>query len=164
VLEERRRRTVEQWGSVGSESEELSDGWPVGRCGTQFWSGFDYQHTENRVAVAIVMPVIVMAIVGAAGCQVIVIGWFGIMVMGMVAIVMMKTLFRHFDVQMATHILYRRPGDLERDEQHEKDGKDAIHGGSLAEFSSEVMPGLRSPDATFPAIVPPGGGTCLGDG
>ena len=53
---------------------------------------------------------------------------------------MMKALLRCFAIQMAVYPLCRRPGDLERNEQHEKDGKETTHGVSLVDYSIVVMP------------------------
>lgn len=74
---------------------------------------------------AIVVTVIVVALLGEAICDVIVMINIGIVVV--VVIVIMKDRCRFFMVQMTMHALHRRPSELEGNDQHEEDGKRTTH-------------------------------------
>lgn len=73
----------------------------------------------------IVVTVIVVALLSEAICDVVVMIIITIVVM--VIIVIMKDRCRFFMVQMTMHAFYRRPGELEGNDQHEEDGKRTTH-------------------------------------
>ncbi len=92
---------------------------------------------------AVMVPVVVVAVVGVASSQIVLIVQSGIMMMIMVVIMIMKARSRYFVTQMPVHALYRRPDELERDKQHEQDGEEVTHGGSLADYPAEAIPIFR---------------------
>lgn len=65
---------------------------------------------------AVMVPVVVMAIIGIASGKAVVIDCPVIM-MVMVVIVRVESQYRSFVVQMAMQVLRRRPGELERDDK-----------------------------------------------
>lgn len=86
----------------------------------------DDQHAEDVMAMPVMVPVAVMAVIGIASGKAVVIGCPVIM-MVMVIIVSVESRYRYFVVQMAMQALRRRPGELERNNEHEKDGDEATH-------------------------------------
>lgn len=75
---------------------------------------------------AVMVPVVVMSVRDVPGCKAVVIDRIGIM-MVMVVIVRVESRYRSFVAQMTMQALRSRPGELERDDQHEEDGKKAVH-------------------------------------
>lgn len=75
---------------------------------------------------AVMVPVVVMAVRGVPGCKAVVIDCIGIM-MVMVVIVRVESRYRSFVAQMTMQALRRRPGELERNDEHQEDDKKAAH-------------------------------------
>ena len=77
------------------------------------------------MVMAVVVTVIVVALLSEDICDVVVMINIGFVLM--VFIVIMKNGCRFFMVQMTMHAFYRRPGELEGNDQHEEDGKHTTH-------------------------------------
>lgn len=75
---------------------------------------------------AVMVPIVVMAVIGIASGKAVVIDCPVIM-MVMVVIVRVESRYRSFVAQMAMQALRRRPGKLERNDEQEKDGDEATH-------------------------------------
>lgn len=75
---------------------------------------------------AVMVPVVIMAIRGVACCKTIVIDSIGMMMI-MVVIVKVESRYRSFVAQMTMQALRRRPSELERNDEQEKDGYEATH-------------------------------------
>ncbi len=80
--------------------------------------------------VAIGMPVVTMATATTTfdGC---VVRRMSAAAMFVVTIVRMESQDRHISAHMAVQALRRRPGELERNKEHQHDGKDTAHGRRL---------------------------------
>lgn len=89
----------------------------------QLW--FEGDNVEDGMVMAIMVTVIIVALRWKAVCGVSVM--INIVIVVMVVIVKMKNGCRYFMVQMTMHALHRRPGELERKDQHEEDGKRTTH-------------------------------------
>lgn len=75
---------------------------------------------------AVMVPVVVMSVRGVASSKTVAIDRISIM-MVMVVIVRVESRYRSFVAQMAMQALRRRPGELERNDEQEKDGDEATH-------------------------------------
>ena len=95
---------------------------------------------------AVVVTVIVVALLGEATSHFVVM--INIAIMVMVVIVIMENGCRSFVIQMTIHALHRRPGELERNDQHEEDGKHTTH--RLIVPKSDKGLGIRSFGDTKP--------------
>lgn len=74
---------------------------------------------------AVVVTVIVVALLSEVISDVVVM--INIAIVVMVVIVIMEDGCRSFMIHMAMHAFHRRPGELERNDQHEEDGKQSTH-------------------------------------
>lgn len=93
--------------------------------------------------VAVVMPVAVV-LRGHVGRE----GAFVVdrrVVVMMIVIVDVKAGNRLLTVHVAVHARSPRPGKLERQQQHEEEGKQTTHRGIVAERPGNCLPGRRSP-------------------
>jgi len=75
---------------------------------------------------AVMVPVVVMSVRGVASSKTVAIDRISIM-MVMVVIVRVESRYRSFVAQMTMQALRRRPGELERNDEQEKDGDEATH-------------------------------------
>lgn len=75
---------------------------------------------------AVMVPIVVMSVRGVASSKTVAIDRISIM-MVMVVIVRVESRCRSFVAQMAMQALRRRPGELERNDEQEKDGDEATH-------------------------------------
>ena len=89
----------------------------------QLWLEDD--NVEDGMVMAVVVTVIVVALLSEDICDVVVM--INIAIVVMVVIVIMENGCRSFVIQMTIHALHRRPGELERNDQHEEDGKHTTH-------------------------------------
>ena len=102
------------------------------------------------MVMAIVVTIIIVVLLRKAAAGVVVMINLGIVVM--VVIVIMKDGCRCLLIQMTMHALYRRPGELEGNDQHEEDGEHTTHGpivpksdcGPGSRFSCDTVPGLAA--------------------
>jgi len=99
------------------------------------------QHAEDGMVMAVMVPVVVMAIRGVAGCKTVVVDSIGIMMI-MVVIVKVESRYRSFVAQMTMQALRRRPGELERNDEQEKDGYEAAHRRIVPECIQRLGAGL----------------------
>lgn len=97
----------------------------MGQGFAQIQLGLEDDNVENGMEMTIVVTVIVEALLSEAISDVVVMINIGIVVM--VVIVIMEDGCRSFMVQMTMHAFYRRPGELEGNDQHEEDGKHTTH-------------------------------------
>ncbi|MDP1704585.1 MAG: hypothetical protein Q8L42_07730, partial [Sulfurimicrobium sp.] len=77
----------------------------------------------------------------ATGCKNVMIDSIGIMMI-MVVIVKVESRCRFFVAQMTMQVLRRRPGELERNDEQEKDGYEATHRRIVAESILRLGAGL----------------------
>ncbi len=75
---------------------------------------------------AVMVPVVVMSVRGVASSKTVAIDRISIM-MVMVVIVRVESRYRSFVAQMTMQALRRRPGELEGNDEQEKDGDEATH-------------------------------------
>ena len=141
VLQQNRWRPVEQQWDVRREGGRWPDRantrWRV----AEIQIGIDDQRAEQGVIVpALMMSVLTMITVIRDRVQPeqsirIAVG-IGLVLVIMIRVMNVKAQSCHILPPVTVDTLGRRPGELERNEQHEEDGKDATHGGILLHESS----------------------------
>ncbi len=121
-----RGRPIEQRGNAGNEGGGRARCQSAGGSFGQTQAGFDQQRGEDGVVVALMVTIVVVAAVKIGGREAV----MSIRVM-MVGVMHMNRQCRQVIARVAANALLRRPGELERDEQHQEDGEQAAHGGTF---------------------------------
>lgn len=93
--------------------------------------GVEHKRNEDRMVMAGRMFVITVAAVAAVGIGFAMRRVRSAIIMIVTAIVGMKSQRGNIAAQMAVQTLRRRPGELERNEEHEEYGEDTAHGEEL---------------------------------